>query len=281
MKNTSTLNKKLKSYSAIAGTVVAAANSADAQIVYTNVTPDTVVNTGGSYDLDLDNDGTIDFQFAVQHGTYMYGTIPLMYDLAVVVPGTGNAIDTVAGGQPPAHNLNDPIGSSLTWVDDVGASYQLLGLTLPAVAYQAGNFVGVNDKYVGLRFKIGAADHYGWVRIDLNSAVTALTIKDYAYDGTAGTMIPAGSIATGIDESSALLAHAVTVISSDKTIRVNMNSAKAEGIVTVTNTLGQEVANAKVTGSQVVIPMDNASTGIYMVTVSQESGRFTQKVIVK
>ena len=55
---------KLKSYSAYAAAFFASANAADAQVVYTDISPDQTFNTdGASYDLDLNNDGTFDFQF--------------------------------------------------------------------------------------------------------------------------------------------------------------------------------------------------------------------------
>lgn len=281
MKKTSTLNNKLKSYSAMAGTLVAAANTANAQIVYTDITPDTTVNTGGAYDLDLDNDGNVDFQFQLQHGTYMYGTFAIPYDLGMLAPepGTGNAIDTLGGAV--AHNLNDPIGSSLLWVDDAAASYQILGAAIPLLSYAYGNFLGQSDKYLGLRFKIAGNDHYGWARLDMDASATSFVIKDYAYDATAGNSIPAGATVTGINENSHALANAVSVYSADKTITVNMKNAAVAGTITVTNTLGQVVATTSITNAVMTIPMTDANTGIYFVTINQDAAKTTSKVIIK
>jgi hypothetical protein len=49
------------------------------------------------------------------------------------------------------------------------------------------------DKLVGIKFKIGAADHYGWLRINMSSNGKTLTVKDGAYHKTAGAEIKAGS----------------------------------------------------------------------------------------
>jgi hypothetical protein len=277
----STFNARLKSYSAIAGTMVAAANTANAQVIYTDVSPDAVVATGGTYDLDLNNDGTVDYQFGLVHGTNNSFGLPVQYDLATLTPSTGNAIDTTTGGSATAHSTAEAINSSLIWADDAGAPYQLLGISLPSFGYQSGNFIGQTDKYVGLRFKIGAVDHYGWVRIDLNGTATSLTVKDYAYDGTAGTSILTGATATGINEQAAMLSNTVSVFSADKAIRVNMNNAKAEGVVVVTNTLGQEIAKMNITEAQMTIPVENANSGIYFVSVIQGSASITQKVIIR
>jgi hypothetical protein len=278
---TTSLNNKLKSYSALAGTLIAAGSSVDAQVVYTDVLPDATVLTGTTYDLDLDNNAVVDFQFAVTHQTYLYnGTLPVQYDYAVIVPAVpANAIDTAAGG-PAVHNVNDPIGSSLMWVDGAGSSYQLLGLAFapPFNAYNTGNFLGATDKYIGLRFMIGTATHYGWVRIDLNSTSTILTIKDHGYDATANTTVLAGATATGINNE---LASTVNIFSENSNIHVNMNNAAVEGTILVTDVLGKEVVNTAITSNSNVISMDNAKAGIYFVTVSQGDARFTQKVIIK
>jgi hypothetical protein len=275
----SNLNKKLKSYSAIAGTMVAAANTGNAQVVYTNVTPDASVNTGGTYDLDLDNNGSADFQFAVTHTTYMYGTLPVPIDYGVLAPMPGNAIDTTAGGNATAHALNDPINGSLIWADDAAASYQLLGINIFSGYYTSGNFLGQNDQYIGLRFKIGANDHYGWARIDMDANATLITLKDYAYDATPNAMIPAGATVTGINEN-AELANNVAIFSTGKAISVDVKD-NSTGIITVTNTLGQEISKMDISDSQTIISMENASAGIYFVTVSQASAKVTKKVVIK
>lgn len=67
MKINSSLAKKLKAYSALAGVVAVAPMAVNAQIIYTNVEPDTVVNfPDGVYNLDLNNDGIIDFEFHLE-----------------------------------------------------------------------------------------------------------------------------------------------------------------------------------------------------------------------
>ena len=58
MKNNSTpsIENRLKKYSALAGSIVAATGAANAQIVYTDVNPDSVVDQVDSvYMLDLNN----------------------------------------------------------------------------------------------------------------------------------------------------------------------------------------------------------------------------------
>ena len=60
MKKKSTLSQKLLSYSALVSAVLAGSKEADAQILYTDISPDDTTNVPGVYLLDLNNDGVID-----------------------------------------------------------------------------------------------------------------------------------------------------------------------------------------------------------------------------
>jgi hypothetical protein len=55
----------------------------------------------------------------------------------------------------------------------------------------------------------------------------------------------------------------------------------ANGNIIVRNLLGQTVKEVAVTGSQTVIPMNDVTDGAYMVTLSQNGGGYTRKVIIK
>lgn len=58
-----------------------------------------------------------------------------------------------------------------------------------------GAWLGVHNKYVGIRFKLKGADyHYGWVRISVNTVTEKVEVHDMAYCLTAGREIHAGSI---------------------------------------------------------------------------------------
>ena len=68
-----TLAEKLKSYSLLAGSIVATSFAAQAQIIYTDVNPD--IELGGSvpasypevstHNIDMNNDGEVDFRITV------------------------------------------------------------------------------------------------------------------------------------------------------------------------------------------------------------------------
>src|SRR5262245_30117494 len=67
---------KLKCYSALVSSIVAANYSAEAQIIYTDVNPDVVILPNNNYLLDMNNDGIMDYKMGLyeRHGTDRYST---------------------------------------------------------------------------------------------------------------------------------------------------------------------------------------------------------------
>jgi hypothetical protein len=283
MKNTSTLNKKLKSYSALAGSVLAVGSTADAQVVYTDVNPDSVIAMNTFYELDLNNDGIKDFTLGQFSGT----TSGISFNVAYVGPMAAlNAIDTAGGsGLAAAVNSGFSVDSTLNWVDSAGAASgyaSLLALAVPILpAYNMGNFLGQTGKFLPLRFDLEGAMYYGWVRLTVPSSATSITVIDYAYRNWPDAPSITGlTTDVGIAES-ALNGH-VNVFAYNKDITVTLDkNITAEGTITVRNTLGQTIKSVAVTGSEMHIDMKDVKDGAYMVTIAQPSGAYTKKVVLK
>lgn len=276
------LQNKLKSYSALAG-AVATTGTVNAQIIYTDVIPDVTISTTLSgVNIDLDNGGFVDFMVAEQTGVvsgYAYNEV-----LSVVPQNGVNAVaqNGTAGTFPlnAALNLSDPIDASLTWATD---TVQFAARVYPAsTSYNFGNWVGAVDKYFGFRFNLAGATHYGWARFDVATDGASFTIKDYAYDATPNTAIPAGGmpLPTGTNE---LLAQNTMIYGFNKSINIKLlNNSTIDGIVTVTDILGQEVAKTTVTNELTTISMDNAKAGVYFATITKADGSsYTQKLFLK
>lgn len=277
------LQNKLKSYSALAG-AVATTGVANAQIIYTDVIPDiTISTTLSGVNIDLDNGGFVDFMVAEQTGVtgsgYAYNQV-----LSVVPQNGVNAVaqNGLIATYPlnAMLNLSDPIDASLTWATD---TVQFAARVYPAsTSYNFGNWVGAVDKYFGLRFNLGGATHYGWARFDVATDGASFTIKDYAYDATANTAIPAGGmpLPTGINE---LLAHNTMIYGFDKSINVKvLNNSAIDGVITITNVLGQELAKVTVTNEITTISMEDAKAGVYFATISKADGSsYTKKLFLK
>ncbi|MCX6296495.1 MAG: T9SS type A sorting domain-containing protein, partial [Bacteroidetes bacterium] len=280
MKNS--LQKKLKSYSALAGAVAATA-SVNAQIIYTDVIPNDTINTTlTGVNIDLDNGGVVDFMVDEQTGVTSSGYA--YNEVLSVVPQNGvNAIaeNGILGAfvLNAALNSGDTIDAALTLATD---TVQFAARVYPAsTTYNFGNWIGAVDKYFGLRFNLAGTTHYGWARFDVAVDGSSFILKDYAYDATADALILAGAMSSsGIEE---LLAHNTMIFGFDKSISVKiMNNASIEGVITVTDVLGQLLASVNVTSDVTIIPMTDAKSGVYFATITKKDGsRFTKKLFLK
>ena len=281
MKKNSTLQKKIKSYSAVAGAVTAATavtNEAHAQIIYTDITPDAVVSTTGTkFDIDLNGDATVDFSVAFTSGTY--SSLPYNYCLAYTTLGTTNQIDSSASnGYAEVHALNNNINSSNLWnigFAGTGVNQHLLGLTLGP--YTIGNWLGVTDQYLAVKFDIGGTNHYGWIRMDVSATANSITVKDMAYDAGNDVGILAGAMPLGVAK---IELEGVKVFNNGKQININIGSIEAANVV-VRDLTGREVYSSNLNNTFSQINMENTADGIYTVTVTANSKVTTKKISLR
>lgn len=196
--------KKLLSYSAVAGAFVAVGQTADAQVVYTNVEPDSVVSifTGpGSMDIDLDNDGNVDFQIRhdVSYSIYTSTSSSTTYTYFLAYRYAN--IFKVASGA-------EVFGVNTSQVDTLPTDEELIDTDVFNVqnnnynlaSYYSGSFgtgswgplPGEGDRYVGVRFMIGTDTHYGWIRLNVPAGVNQVNVLEYAYETQPGVGIHGG-----------------------------------------------------------------------------------------
>lgn len=199
------VDDRLAAYSAAAAAALLALapTAAQAQVVYTDVSPDQALATGDEYTIDFDGDGRDDVQIILDAPSATFNRALLFTDETngggVVGTGPSGAYNyfyasvLAAGTSISAANVVDN--------SNVGAAGNrddfLLASTFGATTY--GAFRGVTDAYIGVRFQTTAGTtHYGWIRVDAVDG-TALTVKDYAYQSTPNTPINAGMGATATE----------------------------------------------------------------------------------
>lgn len=271
-KNSGNFQKKLKSYSVLAGTIVAA-NQVSAQVVYTDIIPDSTVNTdGGMYNLDLNNDGSVDFAFnltVTTSSSYTVNKVGVNALNSNMV--AGNA--TLAYIYPTAMNPGDTVGAALTW--NIGSSMSMGSYFGSPNSF--GNFLGTTDKYIGLKLDVSGVTYYGWARLDVDSIATSFTIKDYAYMNNPGQPIVIGALTTGIEKDQI---SNVTVYNDNRVIHIN-NPLSEPISVSITNSLGQQVYSKTQNSGETQISLDNAVFGIYFVNVRTPETNYTKKILIK
>ncbi len=293
MKITNTLDEKIKKYAAVA-VGVAGVSGASAQVVYTDVNPDAVLTPGGTaqFVVDFNGDVVADIAFVAFSGSYATSnfngysaTVDYIGGAAAFAPSAASTNAWVGAAANTPDNLTNgtPIGSAAAFLNGQGN----LGLNLDIVYPNSttynftttiGNFSGT-EGYVGVRFDVAGAVHYGWVRVEMAVDGTSMTIKDYAYNATAGTAINAGDMGgtpVGIND----IANNVIIRNQYNKLNielVNINNAE----ISVVNLAGQVVINDQMTTNVKEINMSDLTTGIYMVNVTSEAGSTTKKIYVK
>ncbi|MEI6122520.1 MAG: T9SS type A sorting domain-containing protein [Bacteroidota bacterium] len=275
MKKSTHFDTKIKAYSAMA-LCFTGAGVANAQIVYTDVNPDVVLtNNNDSIVIDFNNDATLDL--AIRR----FDWSGVATNTAVVLkPAIGNSIMATMGTTIPyvsalaAGAVID--GAATTWMVNDGVDIQRskFGLASTYSGATYGHFGDATDHFIGCQFLIGGATYYGWVRVNVPLGGATGTVKDYAYQSTAGVAINAGDMVSGIDNAAQIESN---IYSFNKNIFVNFNTA-LQGTIKIYNSLGEVVYSDNMDGVKKEINMSSQASGIYMIRIESATGNFTKKI---
>jgi hypothetical protein len=182
-----------------------------AQIIYTDINPDTVTASGHSYNLDLNNDGITDFIISDSTWTTSSTNCGILADYDInIIPLTGNGVLSNSTNNPYFFPANTVIeAGSSSWSADGSQS-------LRTVKYHCGSghacadygstaychvpeFTGygintTDGRYVGLKLISGNIIYYGWVRlsISITPISSSFTVQEYAFNNTPGVPILTG-----------------------------------------------------------------------------------------
>ncbi len=273
------LSSKLKSYSALAGSLLAVSGAAEGQIVYTNITDYTATNNGDAYLLDLNNDTNDDFNFTLGFSTTTASTYfggsqknQLRMVRAQQLGSNEMAVDTYNFAN--VFNLNSNIDATKTWLTYGSGAFMALGVNYVNIC----PWVGATDKYMGLKLDITGSVHYGWARLDVSANSDAFTIKDYAYELTPNKKILAGDKGTTTSVSQLSDVNS-TVYASGNTITIQLSNA-GEADITVTNVLGEIIKTMRMTEGRGAIDMLGTASGVYFVTVNANGKTASTKVFI-
>jgi hypothetical protein len=263
------LQNKLKAYSALSAGATLSAFAASSQIIYTEV--DLTFDSSATdladreYYVDLDGDGTNDFWFnAYNNGT---GGYFLFFDN--LNPSVNGIVGATSSGYLYPTNIpqGDFIGSSIAF--NTSFSYGSLNF---AGGY--GNFIGVTDAYIGVRFSDGTDNFYGWIRVDVSSDAQTWTVKDFAYNSTPDTRIEAGQLPLSVKENK----RNTNIFVDADNVNIMTDGSLMNAKVDVVNMLGQSVAKTVITSNATAIAKSFGS-GIFIVRISDENGKvITRKI---
>ena len=270
--------------------------STNAQIVYTDVNPDSSVSviaiTGNpavykDYYLDLNNDANSDFILNV----YTVKTMQSTYSSVSASPLNGNAVkDTLVSAVNVSIPLefNDVIDSNIL----LQQTWQTSGyhkLRARASAINSGLWNVGSDNYLGLRLLQSGQTYYGWVRLSVSmpvggpGAFATVNIRDYAYNSIPNQPILAGEgqpTTTGIIENS--LASSISIFPNPATnhLTIALGSNNKEVEVNIADINGKIIYKTNAT-QKIEINTKDFAAGIYTVQIKTSDFIATKKLIIQ
>ena len=200
----------LAGYASLSGAFLALAAPAAGKVVYTDLDPDALALVGSVF-IDMDDDGVPDFEI-------LQSSTPLAYfALLYGSRGVGSGYGFVG---LPAYPLNPIALSAGAMIGPSAApmpinTFGTMGLQLRTTNLNTvGDWGGATDKYLGVSFNLPDGVHYGWIRCDVPTTYTSVTVKDFAYEGQPGVAIEAGDRGCSTDDGPENLAHTITIDST-------------------------------------------------------------------
>lgn len=193
--------KKLNSYALVASAagvgMLALAKPAEGEIVYTKT--DTKILPKSTFQLDLNNDGTVDFELKDVHSHSFFTT---WGRLSVIPAQQGNQVwgHTYGHFQDLASAFYagvkiGPKGQFLPGTGLMAASTFNGGrVQPPGSASCTAPWANVNNRYLGFKFEISGEVHFGWARLNVacHNYEVAGVLTGYAYETVANRPILTG-----------------------------------------------------------------------------------------
>jgi hypothetical protein len=174
--------------------IMALAQPAESKIIYTKANKGIGPRT--TFHLDLNHDGIADFDLKDTLSSSSAGG--MFAALSALPDRKQNAIwgHTVGNrGYASALSANVRIGRKGKFLPAAGfmAAYSVSGLH-PGNFSCTGPWANVSDRYLGMKFAIKGADHFGWARLNVkcNGPAVNATLTGYAYETVANRAILTG-----------------------------------------------------------------------------------------
>ena len=190
------LDIQLAAYSVIAVGVMANPLASDAQVLYTDLYEDVQKTDTAEYIFDINEDKFHDLRvFSGFHDNGQFVNMQLGDSVEVLGNTYGYYFYPFALDQGASIDGNNP-----NWHDrDYGT-----------MNWQSnndyGNWIGVEDKYVGIKIILNGNSYFGWARLDVDVDAKKFIVKDYAFEFRSGHAIICGEALTtyGISELTAV-----------------------------------------------------------------------------
>jgi hypothetical protein len=239
-----------------------------AQIVYTDINPDTILIKSGVYNLDINIDGLEDFQISVSNDSiFPFDKILCLHDRCYV---SQNMIEGCYIAS--ALELNDSVEK--TNFLPFQPEYYQIAYFGPSYCMHSGHFAGTNDKYIGLKFLTNEIVYYGWLRLDVASDASSIKLKDYAYSSSG---ILAGQVLSSIDNKT--IKSRISIINSEREISIipNGNLILEDSRL---YTIGSLSFPIHPINNKITIRKSQYPVGLYVLHLNTLDGYYTIKMLI-
>ncbi|MBL0174163.1 MAG: T9SS type A sorting domain-containing protein [Ignavibacteria bacterium] len=266
---------------------LATGNEAFAQIIYTDIVPDTTimppVNSGYSIRLDLNRDGTTDFTMGADNFGETYDKVNIAgTEGSDQIAGDGS-VDKASNFFPLAFRTGDLIGegSGILWTNfwdttfGHGLPSTLAGYGLSGQGHWITKLTGF---YLGVRKRVRNNWVYGWIGLDVSPQANAFTLRDYAINTMPNEPIRAGSTTTGIDRTpspGSIALHAYADV-----LRIQLGNGVASATVMVHDAMGRRVRSLVVEAPGASVSLRDLPRGLYFSTAYTGKESIVRKVAV-
>ena len=217
------LKKELLKYSSAAAAILGVAE-ANAQYQYTNIPDTTIDYNNGFYNLDLDQDGQMDFTIKQYVDTGAAGNTN-----AVLIQPYTNTINRIAGERQGQYNYPfnlaaaTVVDNSTEW-DGAGGQFTTgyMAFVVDGQAYPNSNWIGpLTDGFLGLQLWKPTGLYYGWARLNIGEDSKSFTVLDFSVNLTEDSSIVVGYELLGQIEN---LLNAVNIVVLPGELVINHSS---------------------------------------------------------
>lgn len=270
--------KKLFQYTSMAGAVLGSA-AAEGQISYTNI-PDTTVDTHkGVYNLDLDQDGNMDFRITQYLDTGTTGLVDAIF-IAPYDSINGRAMGELQNGFSYPFNLipGDSIGIDELWNGNTDVRVGYLVYQYDGTPYPNSNWKGpVTDGFMGLQIRKSDGFHFGWVRLNIAADNRSFTVKDFAYNSSANEGMLAAEPTLSAAE---FMLENFMIGQEGMSLFLEKPATTGEVNVRVMNLEGKVLVESPWSDSRMQLDVPAEQTGVILVEFEYRGLRLTKKVLL-
>jgi len=290
----------IKEYSLFAGSILLLHPTLDAEVIYTDIDPDLVLQYDGEVaGIDMDSDGSIDFTFIKNIDTWIYISSLSLYSATFI-------LDQIWVG--PYYYQNEVAcafqtwsGSTILWpyhltegelISD-GMSFQNYGYQLMAAKLwvisgslselysEGGGWWPIKEnEYIGVHFTDEDDNfHYGWIRCSVLDSAEVLVIKDYAYETEPDHSIRAGDTISYVGINNINTSINASIYSFNKSIYIHTDNIHDMQLI-ICDLTGKQLISKDLQAESEIINMDNYPLGIYLVTLLKDNKHLYKKVMI-